>query len=129
MTEKRAGQEGHLRQDTRAKGRSGEDAAVQYLVARGYTILERNYFTRCGEIDIVARAPGGTTVFVEVKSGSGSRYGHPLFWVTRRKQTQILRMAQAYRRERPCDGQPCRMDVIAVCDGVIDHLENAFLAA
>lgn len=57
-------------------GQIGEDLAYEYLVEKGYRILKRNYRQKWGEIDIVARAPDNTLIFVEVKTinnlGEGS---------------------------------------------------------
>ena len=51
----------------KATGRSGEDVAVQFLEKQGYTILERNFRLRIGEVDIIAR-DGDCLVFIEVKT-------------------------------------------------------------
>ncbi len=112
---------------TRAKGASAEDQAVAYLEKKGYAILARNYQIHIGEIDCIARDPDNTVVFVEVKSTRTAAFGHPFFWVDRGKQRTLARVAQFYmikNRLAPC---PCRFDVIAIVNGEIDHLRNAFL--
>src|SRR5262249_56551615 len=65
-------------------GRRGEDLAAELLRARGYTIVERNFRCRAGEIDLVA-FDGPTVVFVEVRSRRGERVGTPLESVDPRK--------------------------------------------
>ncbi len=113
---------------TRAKGNRGEDAAVEYLLEKGYRIVCRNYQSRIGEIDCVAQAPDKTLVFVEVKCARSSGGGHPFSWVTRAKQQKIARMARQYLAEHNIKQHACRFDVIAMYQGKVEHLRNAFLA-
>ncbi|MFP4417439.1 MAG: YraN family protein [Chitinivibrionales bacterium] len=112
---------------SREKGNKGEDRAVDYLLEKGYRIVSRNYQSRSGEIDCVAQAPDGTLVFVEVKSARSSKNGHPFSWVTRAKQLKIARMARQYLADHKLTRQACRFDVIAIYQGEIQHLKNAFL--
>jgi putative endonuclease len=113
---------------TRKKGTAGEDAAVEYLLSLGYTIVSRNYQARRGEIDCIAQDPSGTIVFCEVKSAKSSSLGHPAFWVTRDKQRKITRMAQRYLAEHRYTNKACRFDVVTVYNGKIEHYKNAFFA-
>jgi len=113
----------------RRKGASGEDAAIEYLLTKGYEVITRNYRARRGEIDCIARDPDGRTlVFVEVKAAYSGSAGHPLSWVTPSKQRTIAGMARLYLAEHGITSVPCRFDVIAVAGGKIDHLRNAFLS-
>jgi len=112
--------------NTHEKGRAGEDAAVEYLLGQGYAVEARNYRTKRGEIDIVAVAPDGTLVFVEVKTAAGSGGGNPLYWVTPAKQKTIAHMARRYMYERKITNRACRMDVIGIRRGAVDHIPNAF---
>lgn len=114
---------------TRDRGDSGEEAAVAYLLASGYTVICRQYRSRKGEIDCIARDTDGTLVFVEVKSSNSRSCGNPLFWVTPAKQRTIIRMARQYLADHRIGSTPCRFDVIALTQGKIDHLRNAFLAS
>ena len=114
--------------NTCEKGRLGEDAAVEYLLSKGYTVEQRNYRTKHGEIDIVAKSPEGVFVFVEVKSAKSRGCGNPLYRVTPAKQKTIIRLARRYMYERKLSSVPCRMDVISVFMGKIDHIRNAFFA-
>jgi len=112
----------------RARGRVGEDAAAEYLTGLGYQIVERNFQTRQGELDCVARDPNGTLVFVEVKVSFGSsRLCHPFYWVTRAKQRHLVAVARRYCMARNVRG-PCRFDVVAIVNGRVEHLRNAFMA-
>lgn len=114
--------------DTRAKGRAGEDIACDHLVALGYTIIDRNYQIRKGELDIIARTGDGTLVFVEVKSSTSAVCGHPFSWINRAKQRQIISMVQSYLHYKGLHTCACRLDAIAVVNGTVEHLKNAFLS-
>jgi putative endonuclease len=111
----------------RAKGRLGEDAAAEYLVGQGYTIVARNYQSKQGEIDIIARDSTGVHVFVEVKASFGGGMGNPLFRITRAKQLGIIRLARRWLHEHDLNNAPCRFDAIGIQGGTIDHLKNAYL--
>ena len=112
-----------------ALGRRGEDAAALFLRRAGYKILERNYRTPVGELDIVARS-GKLIVFVEVKTRRSSAFGTPQEAVGTHKQRQIVRAAQWYLGDGGGKGLQPRFDVIAVLerDGEpqIEHLVDAF---
>ncbi|MCX6033185.1 MAG: YraN family protein [Chloroflexi bacterium] len=116
-------------------GRRGEEIAAAYLARLGYVIVTRNWRTRTGELDIVAR-DGEWLVIVEVRarrSAGGSTapiLGRPEDSVTPRKQARLAALAEAYLFERPWDG-PWRVDVIALelrGDGSVarlNHLKDA----
>lgn len=114
-------------ENTREKGNRGEDSAVDYLLNNGYSIVSRNYQSRKGEIDCIAEAPDGTLVFIEVKTGRSTSSIHPFFRVNKGKQKKIISMARMYLAEHSVSGKPCRFDVIAVVNGNVEHLKNAFL--
>ena len=99
-------------------GRTGEELAVCYLKNQGYTIVERNYRMRIGEIDIIAR-DGECLVFIEVKTRRSSRFGSPFEAVDFRKQQQISRVALAFMIQNQCGEVPVRFDVVGV------HLEKS----
>ncbi len=113
--------------NTRQKGNRGEDIAAEYLIRNGYTILSRNYQSRSGEIDCVAEAPDGTLVFFEVKAGMSDSYGHPFHRISKGKQKKIVSIAKLYLWEHNISHKPCRFDAIAIINGKIEHLKNAFL--
>jgi len=107
----------------------GEERAVAHLRAQGYTILDRNWRCRLGELDIVAK-DGATMVFVEVKSRRSGTFGAPQAAVDERKQRKLSLLALQYfqsRRIAPC---PARFDVVAVTvgkdGGEVDLIRNAF---
>jgi putative endonuclease len=94
-------------------GTAGESIACAELEHLGYRIIERNYRTRFGEIDIVAD-DAGTVVFVEVKTKTDGSYGDPVEAVTPQKQRQIVSMGQFYATYCCPPNTPCRFDVVAI---------------
>jgi putative endonuclease len=109
-------------------GKEGEKLAVQFLKARGFRIIDRNYRTAFGEIDVIAEE-GGVLVFVEVKTRSGDAYGSPFEAVDRRKREKIKKVALCYLKEirkQP----PARFDVLSIDvesgRKKIDHIKDAF---
>lgn len=111
----------------RTIGTEYEAMAARYLCTHDYTILERNYRTPFGEVDLIAQKDG-VLVYVEVKYRSSSGCGDPLEAVDRRKQRKICRVANyhyaGYAAGREMD---CRFDVIGIYgDGSIRHIQNAF---
>ncbi|HZX35425.1 MAG TPA: YraN family protein [Thermodesulfobacteriota bacterium] len=114
-------------------GKSGEDEAVRLLEKKGYKILERNYRTRYGEADIVAK-DGQTLVFVEVKKRRSARYGSAKEAVGRRKMRRLAMVAKDYiskRREGLAKGLNARFDVVSIethrdSDARVEHVIGAF---
>ncbi len=107
-------------------GKSGEQIAVKHLKSKGYKILDTNYRSRHGEIDIVCMHKG-MLVFVEVKSRKNLSFGLPREAVTYRKQQSIIYTAQYYIFRNALVDIPVRFDVIEVVDDKISsHIENAF---
>lgn len=112
--------------NSRETGRQQEARVCEFLERCGYEILEQNFYSRFGEIDIIARRDG-TLVFVEVKYRRSTQNGLPEEAVDRKKRLKIIRTADYYRvRKRVPEDVPCRFDVICVCTGTITHHENAF---
>ncbi len=110
-------------------GRSGEEAASRYLRRKGYRILERNYRSPFGELDIIARK-GGTLVFCEVKTRRGGMLEEALGSVDRIRRERMARAASHYMLEKGGRECSCRFDVIALLlEGdkwKIVHVEDAF---
>ncbi len=113
-------------------GKNGEEHAVQHLESNGYHVLHQNWRAgRTGEIDLIALTPDSTTlVFIEVKTRSSARYGHPIESVTPAKQLKILRVAEHYLHECPFAGD-IRFDVVSILlkeasQPELSHIENAF---
>jgi putative endonuclease len=115
-------------------GRLGERLAAEHLARRGFRIVERNYRTRFGELDIVA-FDGATLAFCEVKTrrAPASEYS-PFDAIHPRKRAQVRRMALSWLADRSVDGfaPVLRFDAIGVVVGAtgelvaLEHLEDAF---
>jgi putative endonuclease len=94
-------------------GRDGERAAAEYLENLGYRILDRNWRSADGELDIVA-ADRQTFVAVEVKTRSGRRYGTPLEAVGRDKLRRLRRLAVLWLNAHGIRFDQVRIDVVAL---------------
>ncbi|HTV77924.1 MAG TPA: YraN family protein [Steroidobacteraceae bacterium] len=95
-------------------GARAEQLALEYLQARGLTILERNYRRRLGEIDLVAR-DGDVLVIAEVRTRSSGAFGGAAASVDGRKQRRIIRAsAQLLQRQPAYAALPVRFDVLIV---------------
>jgi len=115
---------------TRARfefGGKGERAAEDFLAGKGYRLLARSYRCKLGQIDLVMR-DGDTIVFVEVKNRSSSVFGRPEEAVDGRKQRKLMRLAEAFLLHRRITDVPVRFDVVAILDGNIEHIPDAFRA-
>jgi putative endonuclease len=108
--------------DNKEFGRRGEELAAKRLKSLGYRILERNYRTPAGEIDIVAME-GGSLVFVEVKSRRDMSFGPPELAVNFHKRRQIERAALLYLTSKGKADTPCRFDVVGISAGPGDKAE------
>lgn len=98
----------------RRVGAAFEERAEELLRERGFAIVARNFRTRYGEIDRIARR-GDLLVFVEVKMRRGDPYGSAAEAVDQRKARQIYRMAEQFLQERPeLEELDMRFDVIAI---------------
>lgn len=110
-------------------GQQGEDLAVRHLKKKGYKIIKRNYRTRNGEVDIIAKHKG-RVVFIEVKTRQSQRYGHPKFAVTADKQRKISMVALEYLKKNHSLQSRARFDVVTVQSSengpVIEIVANAF---
>lgn len=93
-------------------GRTGERAAVFYLMVRGYRVVERNYRNKWAEIDLVMQR-GGTLVFVEVRTRCGESFSKPEETLTAEKMRKLRRNAQAYAACHQWKGA-CRIDAVCV---------------
>lgn len=106
-------------------GSNAEQRAVALLVRKGYRIVDRNYRTKLGELDIVARHED-TLVFVEVRSRRDATYGSAMEAVGWRKQRKVTRVAMQYLAWRKPRFSACRFDVVAITGGELVHIEDAW---
>ncbi len=96
-------------------GARGEELAARWYAARGYTVLDRNWRCREGELDLVL-GRGGTVVFCEVKTRASIAFGLPAEAVTALKQQRLRRLAMRWLAERPAGSgwADLRFDVACV---------------
>jgi putative endonuclease len=116
--------------DNKTLGVRGETIAAAYLKGQKFTIIERNFRCKAGEVDIIAR-DGNSFVFVEVKTRSNLSFGPPQLALTPFKQRQISKAALTWLAMKKLFGANARFDVIAILlpdheVPVIDHIRNAF---
>ncbi len=98
----------------KAQGDAGEERACRHLEKMGFGIVERNFRTEGGEVDVVARK-GDALVFVEVRSREDAGFGTPEESVDLRKRLRVVRAARAYLSSvPPSSWREARFDVIAV---------------
>lgn len=115
----------------KAIGSYGETIAKDYLINKGYILLDKNYRNRYGEIDLICKLKD-IIVFIEVKSRYNILYGLPKESVTYFKQKRILNLCNYYIITKRLLNYNCRFDVIEIYfnninnDFEIYHLEDAF---
>ena len=119
-----------MKTEKRRKGDIGEEVTCKYLEKGGYKIIERNYRTKLGEIDIIADCKG-CTCFVEVRAKNSPAFGLPEETILRKKQRQISKAALAYIKKFKLEDKSCRFDVVCI-EGVeslmpqVRLIRNAF---
>jgi putative endonuclease len=110
------------------RGTEGEQAAAEFLISKGFEIVQRNYRHKRSEIDLIVRKDNWL-IFVEVKLRSSARFGHPEEFVDRKKEKKVLEGAAQYLHESAWQGN-VRYDIVAVSlirgDAKILHIEDAF---
>jgi putative endonuclease len=108
-------------------GQIGEQTALEYLIKKGYKLLEQNYRSRRAEVDIIVQQ-GQTLVFVEVKTRTAEGFGYPEEAVNRKKELMLLAAADQYIEDNNWELE-VRFDIIAVTLSKpvsIHHIEDAF---
>ena len=110
-------------------GKFGEESAIDLLKNNGYRILARNYKTKLGEIDIIARDKD-TVCFIEVKTRHSDRFGLPQEAISRSKQRHIAKVALMFLKENNLLSKRARFDVISIMHSEdtskLDLIKNAF---
>jgi putative endonuclease len=110
-------------------GRSGEDAALETYLQRGYRLVSRNWRCRIGELDLVLMR-GDTLVFCEVKTRRGSAFGAGYEAVTGRKRAKVRAVAEAFLQMSGARPGGIRFDVASVALGPrgaqVELFEDAF---
>ncbi|HEY4126026.1 MAG TPA: YraN family protein [Rhizomicrobium sp.] len=106
--------------DAEKRGRRSETFAAVLLMLKGYRILGRRVRTKVGEIDLIARAPGGVVCFIEVKARGGEVAA--LESISARQRSRIGQAAQLWLAARPgLRARAIRYDVIALAPGRLPH--------
>jgi putative endonuclease len=113
-----------------AVGAYGEAVAVRRLEDAGYTVLDRNWRCRAGELDVVA-VRGGVVVFVEVKCRRSFAFGGPASGVTPAKAERVRALAALWLDAHGLAEAEVRFDVVAVerprrGAALVEHHEGAF---
>ncbi|MYM64675.1 YraN family protein [Pseudomaricurvus sp. HS19] len=115
-----------LRSPRQRTGAEHEQAAEQFLLQQGLTLLQRNFWCKLGEIDLIMR-DGEQLVFIEVRYRKHAGYGLAQETVTAAKQRKLVRAAQYYLLHNGSDDPPCRFDVVAVHQQQpLEWIRNAF---
>ena len=103
-----------MKKNNRETGAKAEAIACWFLGQQGYDILEQNFYTKVGEIDIIAKE-GQTLVFVEVKYRKDDKKGYPAQAVDQRKQQKIRKSAMIYLKKNHLSfEQQMRFDVVEI---------------
>ena len=100
----------HIKRDF---GNTGENLATEYLEKQGYTILERNFYCKQGEIDIIAKDKN-EIVFIEVKSRSNKLFGIPSEAVTKQKIKHLFRTDRYFLYKNKMINEYIRFDVVEI---------------
>ena len=117
----------------RTVGVRGEDIAASFLEKKQHKILERNYRTKRGEIDIISQKYDEATgenvlVFVEVKARRGLQFGRALEAMTTEKMERVRRAAEFYMTHHGLEDTYCQFDVIGILmtphDVHIEHMQD-----
>lgn len=110
-------------------GHQGEQMAAEFLKKKGLEILEFNFYTRYGEIDLIAKDKD-EYVFVEVKTRKSKMYGEPQESVNQTKKMNLIRTAQLYLQKHKLEEADWRIDVMSIYlqndnNPKIEYIENA----
>jgi len=118
-----------MKDSRRQLGDTGEDLAALALKKQGYKILERNYVTPLGEIDLIARHQGAL-VFIEVKTRKSVRFGEPQDAVSFTKQARMRKLADYYLKQQRLGEVQVRFDVVGITmvadKPLMEIIPNAF---
>jgi putative endonuclease len=110
------------------KGKEGEEFAANYLVEKGYEVLERNYRHKRSEIDLIVKK-NNWLIFVEVKFRTSDAFGYPEDFVDYKKSKNIVDGAEQYTFDKDWQGN-VRYDIVAIRNihGQLEikHIEDAF---
>lgn len=107
----------------------GEEIACEYLEEIGIDVIDRNYYTNSGEIDIIAKEKN-EYIFIEVKTRLSKKYGTPIESINQRKQKNFVSASKYYIHMNKLENKFIRFDVIEIyINGpkrLINHVRNVF---
>lgn len=106
-------------------GQDGESQAAKYLISQGYSIIQTNFRTKFGEIDIIARQKG-VLVFVEVKNRTNDYFDDASTVVSAKKLAKLTKTANIFLSGFKWRGD-YRFDMITIFAGDLEHFENITL--
>jgi len=110
------------------KGNEAEDQACQFLIQKGLILIQRNFATKLGEVDLIMQ-DGDVLVFIEVRYRKNRDFGGAALSVTPKKQKRIIKAALAYQQKNAPQAS-MRFDVVAIegegSNKKIDWINNAF---
>ena len=111
--------------DSRVLGRNAEVYALRYLESNQLKLIERNYTTRYGEIDLIMQEDN-TIVFVEVRKRSNQLFGGATESIGHNKKKRLIKTAYDWMQKKSYDGN-CRFDVVALDkESSPNWIRNAF---
>lgn len=111
----------------RLKGTLGEAHAIEYLQKKGYKLIEKNYYIRGGEIDIIAETPRGAIAFVEVKARQDLTHGKPHESVTPTKLKRLYKSIQLYLLKNKLHQRKLSLEVVSIIfknDMSVAHIDH-----
>lgn len=114
-----------MKKNKRSIGADYERIACEYLQRQGYEILECNFYSSGGEIDIIAKHDG-YLVFVEVKYRRNASKGYPLDAISLQKQKTISKCALYYMKQHSLLNEAVRFDVVGILGEHLQVIQNAF---
>ncbi len=129
MTDMSSHSRGHRSGEDRSSSpwRDYEKLAADFYRQQGFQIVERNWRTGRLEIDIIVRKED-LLVFVEVKSASSRKFGHPAERVDEKKTVNLTRAARQYLIDNNVENCDLRFDVVTFVNGQLEHFPSAFNA-
>jgi len=116
-----------------SKGHAYEQKAEQFLVTKGYKLLDKNYHTRRGEVDLIMTS-GASLIFIEVRYRKNASFGSAEESITRAKQAKIIYSARHYISKHKLWHMNIQFDVVTLTPDIrentlqLNWLKNAFTA-
>jgi putative endonuclease len=120
---------------TREQGEQTENLACQFLESKGFNLIEKNFYCRLGEIDLIMQH-NDSLVFVEVRYRRNNNFGSGAESVTTSKQSKLIKTASLYLQQHAkLNHHPARFDVVSITGPIetnninninFEWIENAF---